>query len=347
MFHSARLKLTAWYVGIIMLISISFSVGIYKVLTSEIDRVVSVQRSRIERRLRLNQLLPPGVRVQDVRPPTLEADLDILEDAKRRIILRLIIIDSSILFASAGLAYLLAGRTLAPIQEMLDEQNRFISDSSHELRTPLTSLKSALEVNLRDKNLTLGDAKALLSESIIEVNRLQSLSDDLLKLAQYQKPNGHNQFERIVLPEVIKKALRTVEPLAQKKYIQIDDKITKVEMNADPFGLHDLFVILLDNAIKYSPEHSKVTISSHEKDGFVQIMVSDEGIGIHEKDIPHIFDRFYQADKSRTKTDVGGYGLGLSIAKNIVQIHNGTILVNSIKNKGTTFTVRLPIKDHK
>src|SRR3990167_5772072 len=180
MFSKARFKLTVWYLLIIMLISTGFSGVIYKVLTAELDRFSHMQRLRIESRVRSIQ-------------PRIFVDPDLAEETKQRLIVFLLIINSGILFVSGILAYFLAGKTLRPIKEMVDEQNRFISDASHELRTPLTSIKTAMEVSLRDKNLTLKDSKKLIGESIDEVNKLQLLSDELLQLAQYQTLNGQTK----------------------------------------------------------------------------------------------------------------------------------------------------------
>jgi signal transduction histidine kinase len=108
-------------------------------------------------------------------------------------------------------------------------------------------------------------------------------------------------------------------------------------------SLTELMIILLDNAIKYSPNRSTITISSEKIDNAISFSVEDEGIGINQEDLSHIFDRFYRVDKSRSKEKVFGFGLGLSIAKKIVDLHNGNISVQSTKNKGSVFTVKLPI----
>lgn len=343
MFAGARLKLTAWYLLIIMLISMSFSVVIYKVLTNEVERFVRMQRSKIERRFREGEFFPQDLHFQGTLPQVSIMDPELVEETKRRLILILIAVNGGIVIISGGLGYILAGRTLKPIKEMLDEQNRFITDASHELRTPLTSLKSAMEVNLRDKHLTLTNAKTLISENIEEVNKLQSLSDELLQLAQYQKPYASAKFEKLSLSDLVKKAVRKIEPLAKHKDIIVQDNTKDVEIEGNKYGLCDLLVILLDNAIKYSKNIKTVKISSQKTDGFVNISVADQGIGIDEKDIPHIFDRFFRADTARLKTASGGYGLGLSIAKKIVDIHHGSITVESKINKGSTFTIHLPI----
>jgi signal transduction histidine kinase len=335
MFQNARLKLTAWYLLIIMLISLSFSFVIFQMLSNEIERITRVQRFRIER-----GVLPPN----DVFtfPPSI--DIDIVNESRHRLLLTLITINGSIFAVTGVLGYFLAGQTLRPIKQMLDEQNRFISDSSHELRTPLTSLKSAFEVNLRDKGLTIKDARTLISESIDEVNKLQSLSDELLQLAQYEKPNGNTKFEIISLRNVIERSVKKINPIAKQKDITIKTSIKDINIEGNDFGLTDLFTILLDNAVKYSYPKKIISVISDRNDGYAIVSVRDRGIGIDKKDQPHVFDRFYRADSARTRSEAGGYGLGLSIAKKIVDIHRGQISIVSTPGRGSTFTVRLPVK---
>lgn len=344
MFHSARIKLTAWYLFIIMLISISFSVAIYKVIASELDRVTRIQRLRIEGRLPERFRINPPSDTRDELPRSwLLVDPNLIEETKNRLKIILTVINFTILGTSAAAGYFLAGRTLKPIAEMLDEQNRFIADASHELRTPLTSLKSALEVNLRDKHLTLKNAKTLIIDNLEEVNKLQFLSNNLLQLAQYQKSQTQVKLEKLSLKMIVKKAVDKIAPLAKVKDMIIQDNTQDIEIEGNRYGLCDLLVILLDNAIKYSQKQKSVTISSQKTDSFVNITIEDQGIGIDQKELPHIFDRFYRADSARSKTSTGGYGLGLSIAKRIIDIHHGSITVKSKLNKGSAFTIHLPI----
>jgi signal transduction histidine kinase len=329
MFTSARIKLTAWYLVIIMIISVAFSLFIYQVLSFEITRFARTQRIRIEHRLDTDIFLPPIV------------DVDLINETQHRLVLSLIVVNVTILAISGTLGYFLAGRTLYPIQKMVDEQNRFVSDSSHELRTPLTSLKSAMEVYLRDKKMTIKEARQLISESILEVDKLQSLSDELLMLAQYQKPNGHSIMSELSLPDIASEAIKRVNGLALKKDITIKNTVPNINLTGNKFSLTDLLVILLDNAIKYSSPKTNIYLSAKKSKNKVELSVTDEGAGIAAKDIPYIFDRFYRADISRTKNDISGYGLGLSIAKKIVDNHRGIIKVHSIIGKGSTFTVIL------
>lgn len=329
MFNSARLKLTAWYLLLIMLISGAFSLVIYRVQSNELERFASLQRLRIERRF-----------VQDETPLPLPPMPypELVAETEQRLALSLLMINGIILIFAGGVGYFLAGRTLKPIAEMVDEQNQFISDASHELRTPLTSLKIAMEVHLRDKDFTVKDTRTLIADSLGEVNRLQSLAEGLLKLAREERP----KFEQVKLSKIISQALSRIKPIAKQKGVVLSNKMTESEIFGDQFELTDLLVILLDNAIKYSQPGSTVIVSSKRTDGSVVVNVEDSGMGIDEKDRPHIFDRFYRGDLARGKSGSGGYGLGLSIAKKIVDAHHGTISVASQPNKGTTFTVHLP-----
>lgn len=330
MFHSARLKLTAWYLTIVMVLSVMFSVVIYHVLSHEIERFERSARFRIELRLQQRTLTP------------LPISLELIEDSKHRILLMLALVNAGIFISAGGFGYMLAGRTLAPIQSMVEEQNRFISDASHELRTPLTSLKSAFEVYLREKETTPQEAKTLVKESLQEVDKLQSLSESLLELAQYQQSNRNLPVTSLSITEVINNAIHNITPLATKKHINIIKRIQEARVRGNKESLTGLLVILLDNAVKYSHQKSTITVETKKADGSLLLSVTDQGIGIPDQDMPHIFDRFYRADQARSKGRTGGYGLGLAIAKKIVNLHHGSIDVKSTVSKGTTCTVRLP-----
>lgn len=332
MFQKTRIKLTAWYLLIIMLISIVFSLVIYSGINRELGRFERLRELRLRRE---QELMLPAPFPRELR----EIDTQAVAAARIRLTLTLIFINAGI-FGIAGLAgYFLAGRTLNPIKEMVDDQNRFITDASHELRTPLTSLKTSIEVSLRNKKITLDEAKKLIESNLEEVEHLRILSDGLIRLAQYQEPNDNVIFKKGSVKEIIEDAIDKLKPIALENKIKISSKIEKIEIEGDRKSLVELFVILLDNAIKYSRQNSTVKILANKEDNKAIVSVSDEGIGIDRKDMPYIFDRFYRAEKSRSKEDVSGYGLGLSIAKKIVEMHQGAITVKSEKGKGTTFTV--------
>lgn len=326
MFTSARLKLTAWYLLIIMIISGLFSLAVYRSLTLEISR---------------------GMRQQALRympfPSLIELDEEIFFQARRRVIVDLVMINSGILVISGIAAYFLAGRTLQPIENMVEDQKRFIADASHELRTPLTAMKTEIEVALRGKNLDIKDAKSLLHSNLEEVNKMQSLSNYLLTLNRYQDSQTRLPTEKIDLHEVIVKAVEGIRPLATTKHISIEDQSKITPITGNFVSLVELITLLLDNAVKYSHLNSRIIVSTSKDPRNAVIVVQDFGIGIKAGDIPYIFNRFYRADSSRSKSHEDGYGLGLSIAKNIVNLHRGQISVSSTPGEGSAFTVKLPL----
>lgn len=338
-FHSARLTLTAWYLVIIMAVSVLFSFVIYNALGSEFYRFEWMVQSLIENKSQEAMVShSPGERRMKMGEPITP---EFVAEIKQRFLLMILTTNAGILVIAGGLGYFLAGRTLRPIREMMDEQNRFITDASHELKTPLTALRSEFEVAILDeKKLQLSEAKHIIRSGFEEIVNLQGLAENLLELTRQQKRIGKLQAEDVSLLEVIEAVLKKVIPLARHKNITIDNQVDDFILKGESHSLTELFVILLDNAIKYSPKNSEVTITSKESDQHIQIEVKDKGIGIDEKDISQIFDRFYRADTSRSKT--AGYGLGLSIARQIVETHKGTISVHSKSGRGTTFTIRLP-----
>ncbi len=336
MFHSARLKLTAWYLLIIMSISFAFSAVLYTFLSHEVERFARAQRSRIERQRTSIETLRETENTAFIRDP------DLVAETKHRVLFTLFSINGFIFIIAGGLGYILAGRTLRPIQKMVDEQHRFIQDASHELRTPLTSLKSSLEVSLRDKHATTQELKKVIEEGIEDTNRLQSLTDALLQLAQYERPENQIMMTQIDVNDIIQHAKATVLSIAKKKQISITYVKNSYTLKGDRGSVIEIVEILLENAIKYSPKNSTITIKVEHTDRTIQIKISDSGIGIEARDLPFIFDRFYRADAARTNNETSGYGLGLSIAKHLVTKHNGTISASSILGHGTTFLVKLP-----
>ncbi|RJQ36979.1 sensor histidine kinase [Candidatus Microgenomates bacterium] len=342
MFQSARLKLTTWYLLIIMLISVSFSFGIYRVVDLELDRVERIQRLRIQHRDTGRIRIVPSP--SDFNENRFYLDKDLVNETKERFIIILGMINLAILGTSGIAGYFLAGRTLKPIKRMLDEQNNFITNISHELRTPLTSLKSEIEVNLRDKSLSLIKAKKLLMSNLEEVNNLQNLSDRLIELTRYQENGNDLKTSELNLSLVIAEVIKKIANLAKNKNIIIINKVKKQIIQANQQSLIELFTIFLDNAIKYSPKSSKVFLESEKTNENIVIKITDQGIGIKENEITHLFNRFYRADKSRTKQKITGYGLGLSIAKEIINSYKGSITVKSKIGEGTTFYIKLPLK---
>jgi signal transduction histidine kinase len=333
MFKQARLKLTLWYIFIITIISLSFSSLIYELINTEINHFADSQRNRFERRLVIDNQLTPVVLIDD----------DLIAESRQRLLINLIIINGVILIVSGSFSYFLAGITLSPIQKMTEDQNRFISDASHEIRTPLTALKSLFEVSLRDPKIDLSEAKKVINIGINQTDKLKTLSDSLLELSRFDNNHIQQNYQPVSIKKISLEAISQVKSKASFKKIKITNKIISAKVLGDPGKLTEVFVIFLDNAIKYSPINTHIKLISEVKKNNLIIKITDQGMGISKTDLPHIFDRFYQSNNARTKTNESGYGLGLSIAKKIIEAHRGDIDVSSKLNQGTTFIIHLPI----
>lgn len=258
-------------------------------------------------------------------------------EATKRLVTNLVVFNFVTIAAGGFASYLLAKRTLHPIEQALDAQTRFSSDVAHELRTPLAVMQSEIEIGLRASTASARDHKELLESNLDEVHRLRALTDRLLILASEKElPLAPTHLD-----DVATEAINRVISLAQSRKIGIESTVGKETALANFDTLTDAVVVLLDNAIKYSPAKSAVTISAETQGKYVLLHVTDNGSGIAAADLPHVFDRFYRADTSRSKQNVDGHGLGLSIAKRIVESHHGKISVTSTEGKGTTFTMRL------
>lgn len=330
-FDRARLRLTGWYVIVISLISLTFSFVIYRIEVLELARYATTQRVRIENRL------GPG-------PGIILIDTEFLDEIKARLITRLVIFNGIVILLSGGLGYFLAGRTLAPIELMVAEQRRFISDAAHELRTPLTAMRSSLEVFLRDKKPRLAEAKTLIQDNAEDVLRLQQLANSLLTLSHLSENGQSIEFEPVELKQLANKVVRRLQGVAEHSQVKLITKLSQVTVQGNREQLAELITILVDNAIKYSsPSQGKVQVSLSKSRKSAQIIVADNGAGISKKDLPHIFTRFYRSDTARATHGRGGYGLGLSIAKRIVTIHQGKISVASHLGQGSKFIVLLPL----
>ncbi|GAC1369217.1 MAG: hypothetical protein NVSMB39_0760 [Candidatus Saccharimonadales bacterium] len=335
MIKSATFKLTVWYLGIILVLSGLFSMALYNQSTAQLDESAAHQRDAITR-LPLPSVLEQR-RTEFLQNLDSQLDLD-----HQRIILRLLVLNLATLLLGGAASYLLARRTLRPIEDSLEAQSRFTADASHELRTPLTAMRAEIEVALRDKKLTSAQARDLLGSNLEEIAKLEALSASLLRLAHTDGGLDPDGVTRVPVRMIFVEAARRFEKVISERQVEISETVGEETVAGDEGSLVELFAILIDNALKYSPEGSTITLASEPSPHHIRLSVSDQGVGIADKDLPHIFDRFYRAERSRSKDYVTGYGLGLSIAKRIVDLHHGVISAESTPGRGATFRIKLP-----
>lgn len=326
-FHGAKIRLAAWYIVISALISVVFTVAIYDVVMREVRQGFIQAEQRIR----------GGPIARERAQMLLQEEYTL---ARKAVQLRLVILNT-VIIASSGLAgYFLAGKVLEPIESMVNEQKRFIGDASHELRTPLTALRSEIEVSMRDKSLSK-KVKDMLKSNLEEVQNMQNLVAALLALSRYTDISNV-PMEKVDLAILAGDVIKQHTEQAKHKNIKLENKLEKVEITGNDASLRQLISTLIDNAIKYTNSDGTVTVQTKPKRRHAYLKVADSGVGIPSEAIPHIFNRFYRVDQSRTNSEVEGYGLGLSIAKSVVDLHNGEIWVSSKLGKGTTFNIHLP-----
>ncbi|WP_141604424.1 sensor histidine kinase [Terrilactibacillus laevilacticus] len=239
--------------------------------------------------------------------------------------------------------YFLARRSLRPIQVAWDKQNEFVADASHELRTPLTIIQVKTERLLQKPHNKIYEMSDTIAATLKETRRLSKMVGQLLTLARSDANRLEIKEEQLVLNEVIKQVVEPFQELAE-----FEDKSLMLSIGQDPIKIkgdrekiHQLLVILLDNAMKFTKENGQINVLCKSEGTSAIIEVKDNGIGISQENVTKIFDRFFQSDASRS--DKEGTGLGLSIAKWIVDKHKGKLSVKSKLDEGTTFTIMFPL----
>ncbi|WP_342598904.1 HAMP domain-containing sensor histidine kinase [Psychrobacillus sp. FSL H8-0483] len=227
------------------------------------------------------------------------------------------------------------------IQQEDEKKRDFLSIVSHELRTPISYIKGYGEAF--EQQLVTEDKKADIYSLIVrEANRMQKLTDDLLLVARSENTEDV-EIAPLVLSETIREVLQLVKPLADEKGIAFTVKVDEETiLSADELSSKQIFINILENAIRYSPEASNILIANKTTQTETTIHITDEGCGIEEEYLPHITERFYRVNKARSRSD-GGTGLGLSIASQLIDVQKGRLAFTSEVGKGTTVHITLPI----
>ena len=254
----------------------------------------------------------------------------------------LIVLGVLALIIATVIGHIMAGRAIIPMREAYDKQKQFAADASHELRTPLAVVMASADLLLADKSIQNPILREVIEDLKSEVKKMSKLVSDLLTVARSDNNALKIKIQKIDLGDLLEQNVRMMTPLAEKKKIKLlGENFRKTIIHGDEQKIKQLILILVDNAIKYTPEGGKVAVALESvEDDRVIFSVQDSGIGIAPEDQEKIFERFYRVDKARSR-EMGGNGLGLSIANEILRIHEGKISVKSALGAGTKFTVEL------
>lgn len=325
--QSQTARLTAFYLTIIMAMSLAFSVTIYFVSAGQLERHMP-RDIRLEDSSQLNIVL----RIQQYL-----SEQEAIN--QQELVFRLVFLNSVMLLFGGAISYLLARKTLEPIERNVEAQAQFVSDASHELRTPLTALQIENEVALRNPKLKLKEARQILQNNLDEVGRLQRMTSLMLEAA-----SGAVSLDVMPtdLAEIVDKALTINGPVAASQKVELIDKTKPVTVNVDSDAIVQALTALIDNAIKYSREGEAVEIASLKKRQVVILSVRDNGPGIAPEQQDKIFDRFYRSDSARTRQSYGGHGLGLAIVRTIMRAHGSEVRLKSKPGRGSKFELILP-----
>lgn len=235
----------------------------------------------------------------------------------------------------------LAGRSIRPAQQAWERQQTFIANASHELRAPLTLLRASAEVAYRGMPADDEDNRELLGDVLYECDHMNRMVEDLLLLSRLDTGRLEVQCEALALPGVLADIRRQVGRLTSEKQVQLVVDRVQGMVWGDPKHLRQVLLILLDNAVRHTPAGGSIEIATSRKGQAIEICVSDTGSGIAPEHLPHIFERFYRPDSSRTEQRPGA-GLGLSIARALMEAQQGGISVESEPGQGTRMRLRLP-----
>lgn len=320
LFIRTRLRLTFFYVIIIAIVLLIFSQFIYFGFSRNI-RHDSFEYGRIFS----------------------EQRIAFIERAENQLSTILITVNLGILIITGVLSYFLAGRTLKPIQDTLEQQKKFLSDASHELRTPLTILKTNMEVELQEKGVS-GKRRENLKSNLEEINHMSTLVNNLLLLSRHDSNRIDGRPQNVSLLNVLSNTVKRMRKYSARKGVIITfskGNVKNVKIDGDKDLLESAFSNIVKNAIDYNKKNGKVAISVQAVKGEAEVKVLDTGVGIAAENIPYLFGRFYRIDESRTVTP--GVGLGLSISQAVIRDCGGVISVESKIGHGTTVTITLPI----
>lgn len=331
-FSTALVRMTLLYVGVLTFVCLVFSMFIYSAASQEIDRTSRRQVVGFRNMMGnfyIDEAESERLRMQEAM------------ESKSHLKINLFLVNLAVVAGGAGLCYVFAKRTLRPIEENVKAQERFTSDASHELRTPLASMKTEIEVALRDSHLSIGEARELLASNLEEVDNLHVMTENLLMLARNKEVG---EVKTVDIAKVVRTAAKKFEPVLKKADMKLVMEAKSIKTKTNAAALRQIMGILLENASKYAGSGSIVHIGNAKVDDGIIVYVRDNGVGLSNEQLQYVFDRFYKADSSRTSSRSSGHGLGLSIAKQLSLAINSSIAVAKGPNdKGVEFRITIPV----
>jgi signal transduction histidine kinase len=319
-FFRAKIKLTIYYSTIIFFVVLGYSILLHSLFTVHIR--VRAENKNISF-------------LTDVKN-------DFLEGTKNGLLDIIFLLDTISIFFSVVLGYYFAKKTINPLEESYLKQKRIISDMAHELKLPLSVVKTGIQSLSIKETVNIEDYEDLNEDIITEVDRLSNMINDILFLEKTENMLDIS-FRNINLSELLKKEIDFMKNYAKDFYIDIKTNIAEhIYISGDEQSIKKMIDNLIKNAVDYNKSGGSVFVDLDREGSYAKLCITDDGIGIPSSDIKKIFERFYKVDSSRSMYK-GGSGLGLSIVKDIVEKHHGSISVNSIENEGSKFTVLIPI----
>ena len=322
-FRTARLRLTVLYAVLLAVILGISSVVTYLGFSQRLERG------------------PIGIFFQHVEP---SEGHDSPGEEKDELLEVLFLSNGFLLVVAVGLSYWLAGETLRPIQESYEQQRRFLGDVSHELRTPLAILKTNIENEVYRSAKTAKEVPSA-AVNLEEVDRMSAMVTDLLTLSRLDELESIQADGQQPLMPIIKDVVERLQPLAASHHVVLtleENSTFSAEVGADKELFSQALSNVIKNGIFYNTEGGSVTVSAAATREEAVVSIVDTGVGIAEDDLAHIFERFYRADKSRSR-QTGGSGLGLAITQTVLKQLHGSVKIKSTPGKGTTVRLVLPI----
>ena len=283
------------------------------------------------------------IRIDDVEQTAyVGKDVTALYSGLQKATYALVFLGILALITASVIGHIMAGRAIIPMKEAYERQKQFAADASHELRTPLAVVMASADLLLADKSIQNPILREVIEDLKGEVKKMSKLVSDLLTVARSDNNALKVKIQKLNLGDLLEQNIRMMTPLAEKKNIELSGiNLIKCYIQGDEQKIKQLILILVDNAIKYTTDGGKVLVTIERvEDDRVIFSVQDSGIGIAPEDQERIFDRFFRVDKARSR-EMGGNGLGLSIAVEILRLHEGKISVESELGVGTKFTVEL------